>query len=96
MVKLISIRSSKNPDKKWTAIFKLDSGKEKKVRFGQKGATDYTVGASLTQRKSYRARHSVDNLHDPMSAGALSYYILWGDSRNMNSNIQTYKRKFNI
>ena len=96
MVKLISIRTSKQKDKKWTATFQLDNGREKKTRFGQKNASDYTLGASIDKRNSYRARHKGDNLHDPLSAGSLSYYILWGDSRSMQENIKQFKKKFNI
>ena len=29
-----------------------------------------------------------------MTAGALSRWILWGDSKNINTNIKMFKKKF--
>jgi len=48
------------------------------------------------QRKKYRNRHKGDNLTNPRSAGALSYYILWGNSTSKRENIASYKRRFNL
>ena len=56
-MKLQRVIKSTAKGKKWTAIFD-SNGKEKKVHFGQEGATDYTKGATDEQRKSYRARHA--------------------------------------
>jgi hypothetical protein len=44
MVQLLEIRESKHPVKRYTAIFKLDNGKEKRVRFGDKNYTNYLLG----------------------------------------------------
>jgi hypothetical protein len=31
---------------------------------------------------------------DPYRAGYLSYYILWGDSTSIDTNIRAYNRRF--
>ena len=78
--------------KKWTAIF--DNGK--RVSFGAKGYDDYTLTKDKDQRDRYRKRHEKDLKGDPTKPGYLSYYLLWGDSTSMQSNISAYKRKFNL
>ena len=81
MTKLIKIVKSSNPKKKFDAIFKLDSGKEKKTSFGASSMNDYTLTGDKKARERYRKRHKKDlKTNDPTRAGYLSYYILWGDS----------------
>jgi hypothetical protein len=78
---------------KWTAIF--DNGK--KVNFGHQDYQDYTQSHSVERRKLYRQRHAKDlETKLPTKPGYLSFYILWGDSTNINANIKSYKNKFNL
>ena len=95
-MELLYIRKSKNKEKKWVAVFRLDNGKERRIRFGAAGYDDYTIGASKDQRKFYRIRHEGDNLKDPMSPGSLSFWITWGSSRDMEKNIKSYKKRYNV
>ena len=89
----MKIRKSLNPKKKFDAIF--DDGEV--VSFGAAGYTDYTLGASETQRDRYIARHRVaEQWNDPRSPGALSRYILWGDSRSIQQNLKSYRKRFNL
>jgi hypothetical protein len=93
MVKLLKVVRSTNPKKKYTALF--DDGK--KTSFGASGYQDYTQHHDRERREAYRRRHQDDlDTDDPTRAGFLSYYILWGDSINIDSNIAAYKRKFNM
>jgi hypothetical protein len=94
-MKLLSITKSTNPKKKFTAIFD-NEGRSKTTHFGQSGADDYTITKDKEQRDRYRTRHAKDLKGDPTKAGYLSYYVLWGDSTNMQTNIRTYKQKFNL
>lgn len=89
------IRESRRDDKKYVAGFMVD-GKEKRIRFGAKPYKDFTIGATNEQRDAYRKRHKGDNLDTPLSAGALSYYILWGKSRDLKANIKSFKKRFNV
>lgn len=94
-MKLLSVKKSTAKGKKWTATFK-EGEKEKMVHFGATGYTDYTKGATDEQRKSYRARHRSGATARPDTANALSYYILWGDSRSLASNLKSFKNKYNL
>lgn len=46
-------------------------------------------------RANYRRRHAKDNLDDPTSAGALSYYLLW-NKPTLKASIQDYEKRFGI
>jgi hypothetical protein len=102
-MKLEKVIKSDAKGKKWTAIFCMCKGEscckdndKKKVHFGATGYTDYTIGATEEQRKSYRARHASGKTAKPDTANALSYYILWGDSRSRQTNINSFKKKYNL
>jgi hypothetical protein len=95
-MKMVVKRSTK-PDKKYMAIFTKDNGRTKTTHFGQRGATDYLLSKDKERRSRYRQRHKKDlKTKDPTRAGFLSYYLLWGDSTSLRSNIQSYKRRFNL
>ena len=91
-MKLISVSVSPLKSKKYRAEF--DDGTH--TDFGQNNAPDYTLTHDKKQREHYRTRHKKDlETNDPTRAGFLSYYILWGDSINIHTNIRAFKKKFN-
>jgi len=78
---------------KWVAEF--DDGT--KTRFGAVGYDDYTTGHDKDQRLRYLTRHRKnENWANYKSAGALSRFILWGDSTSIETNLAAYKRRFNL
>ena len=108
MKKLLRITKSSNQSKKWDAIFMID-GKEKKVSFGANGYRDYTLINNKNSKfylpkildrnvvkDSYIRRHEKkENWNNPLTAGALSRWILW-DKKTLNSSIKSYKKKFRV
>lgn len=109
MVKLLKILPSKNPLKKYDAYFLLDNGKEKVVSFGQAGARDFVLINDKTSefylpkvldrnvtKASYLRRHKArENWNDPMTAGALSRWVLW-DLKSLGGSIKKFKNKFRL
>jgi hypothetical protein len=93
MTKLQILKSDRE-GKKFKAVFTKDDGKTKTVHFGASGYQDYTQHKNLDRRRLYRQRHEKDLKGDPMRAGYLSYYILWGNSTNLQANIRSFKNKF--
>lgn len=93
MTKLQILKSDKE-GKKWKAVFTKDDGKTKTVHFGSSMHQDFTQHKNLERRRLYRQRHEKDLKGDPMRAGYLSYYILWGDSTSLQTNIKAFKNKF--
>jgi hypothetical protein len=94
-MKLLEIVKSKNKNKRYTAIF-LVNGKYKKISFGSSNHLNYLMHKDKERRRLYRARHQHDNINNPLSAGALAWYILWGNSTSLNENIKSFKNKFNL
>jgi len=83
-----------NDDFKLIASTGNDAGSV--VYFGSSNYLDYTIGATEQQRKSYRARHDKEKNQKFDTPGALSYWILWGDSTDINKNIADYKKRYNL
>ena len=91
----VKIIKSHLPKKKYDAVFKDSiTGQQKIIPFGATGYEDYTIHKDKIRRDRYILRHSRkrknEDWTDPMSAGALSRFILWGDSTDINKNIKDY------
>lgn len=97
MVKMV-IEKGTGKNKKWKAIFYDDEGKKiKTTQFGDSRYEDYTQHKDKKRRDKYRSRHKKDlSKGNYMSAGFLSYYILWGESAALKTNINKYKKMFNL
>ena len=88
-------------NKKFKAIFShIVDGKYKKIKtssFGDNRYEDYTQHKDKARRLKYRSRHIKDlDKGNYMSPGFLSYYLLWGDSSGLDTNIKTYIKKFKL
>ena len=55
--KKVVIRKSTDPKKKLEAIFSLDNGRTKTVRFGAAGMSDFPTHKDEARKKRYLARH---------------------------------------
>jgi hypothetical protein len=92
---LSSVTKSTRRDKKYLAEFTDGT----RVHFGGSGYGDYTTfPADICdeKRRLYRLRHKGDRLTSPRTAGALSYFLLWGDSPNLSENISAFKKRFKV
>ena len=96
-MKLLSVNKASDGKHKYAATFQTDTGRTKTTKFGASGMDDYTLTHDKEQRERYRTRHKKDlTTNDPTKAGYLSYYILWGDSTSIQTNISHFKRMFNL
>ena len=99
----LKLRKSNREGKKWVA-----KDEKRTIHFGQENARDFTLISKPSSKfylpdkaerekvkKAYRARHAKDNLDNPFSPGALSYYILWSQP-TMRGGIKEYEKRFNI
>jgi hypothetical protein len=95
-MKLLTVQPSSKPDKKMMAMFEVN-GRTRTIHFGQKKADDYTITKDKDQRDRYIMRHKArEDWTKPDSAGALSRWILWGNSTSIHTNIAEFKKKFNL
>jgi len=90
------VKKSTKPGKKYVAVFTdSSSGRKKETNFGSAGATDYLLSKEKDRRARYRSRHQKDlQTKDPTRAGFLSYYLLWGASTSLRTNVSAYKKRF--
>ena len=95
-MKKVVIKKSTNSAKKYMAIFYQDGKKIKTTHFGAAGMSDYTKHKNKSRKKRYMNRHKTrENWSNPMSAGALSRWILW-NKPTLKASIADYKKKFNF
>ena len=86
----IIIKPSSNRLKKFDAI--IDD--KKKISFGQKGASDFTINRNEDQKNIYINRHKkMENWNDPSTAGFYSKNILWNKT-SLNESIKDTNRRF--
>lgn len=95
-MRLVSITPSTLKNKKYKAVFETLDGRRKTTHFGHSSYEDYTLHRDVARRIAYRRRHAHDNLDDPTSAGALSWWVLWGPTTSINDNIQAYRAHFGL
>ena len=98
-IELISIVPSRRKHKKWEATFLVEDDNRqqayKTIHFGDSRYDDYTIHKDPVRKRNYQRRHMSALKASPMSANALSYFILW-HTPDMNDNIQFYKEHFNL
>ena len=90
--KLVTVTRSPLKSKKFTAVWSDGT----KTHFGATGYEDYTQHANPYRRSAYRQRHRSDNIYDPKSPGALSWWLLWGQSTDLKTNIREFREYFKV
>jgi len=103
----VTIKKSTNPQKKYMAIFcececegkKNDCGKSKRpktIHFGSAGMSDFTKHRDEKRKLRYINRHKKrEDWNSPMTAGALSRWILW-NKPTIKASLEDYKKRFNL
>ncbi len=92
---LLGIQPSSRKDKKLVAVFDLGDA-TKTVHFGAKGASDFTLNKDPERKERYLNRHSKrENWENPLTAGALSRWILWNKT-TLKGSIADFKKRFNL
>ena len=96
-LKLLRVVPTPGLSKKYAAVFVLPNGRQRTVRFGT--ASNYVSNPRKTarDRAAYIARHRVNENHnDPLTPGALSRWLLWGESRSLARNTAAFRRRFRL
>lgn len=88
----VKISKSTRAGKKLMAIFSNKDGKKKTIHFGSEGMSDFTKHKDPARKKRYEDRHR--KREDwPLTAGALSKWVLWPTLRG---SIKDFKQRFNL
>lgn len=93
----VEIKPSTQKTKKLMAIFYDDNGKKiKTTHFGSAGMSDFTIHKDKERKERYLDRHRKrENWNAPMTAGALSRWILW-NKPTLQGSIRDYKKRFKL
>lgn len=95
-MKLLTVVPSKRPGKKYDAVFETDTGRTKRVSFGQAGAPDFTKTGDEERKRLYLIRHAAnENWDKPDTPGALSRWLLW-NKPTLEESIRDFRRRFKI
>lgn len=97
MPKLESLVQTPVGAKQFKAVFRLEDDRTKTVRFGT--ASNYALDKEKTDvdRDAYIARHQVrEDFNAPMTAGALSRWVLWGKYHSWKVNAAQYRKQFKL
>lgn len=82
---------------KYVGVFTDEDGHTTRIPFGAKGYTDYTISKDKLRRANYLSRHRTsETWTNPKTAGALSRWILWGDSTSLSTNLADFRRRFSL
>ena len=92
-MKFVSLKPSSRPNKRYEIIF---SEPKKTIHFGAKNGSTYINHKDKIKRYNYLKRHVVNENWSEINPGSLSSIILWGNSTNINDNLNEYLRKFKI
>jgi hypothetical protein len=93
----VNIKPSTSQGKKMMAIFYDEAKKKiKTTHFGASGYEDYTTHGDLQRKMNYITRHKArEDFNDYMTAGSLSYWILW-NKPTLTASIEDYLNRFKL
>lgn len=96
-LRLKTFRRSRNPAKKWDAVFEYPDGHTKTTAFGARGMSDFTKHKDVTRRARYLQRHGKmgEDWNDPTTAGALSRWVLW-NKKTLKASLADYRKRFKV
>jgi len=95
MYKFLKLSKAKDNKHKYIASFlNLDTNKQINVPFGAYGMSDYTIHKDEERKERYIKRHQKnEDWNNPISAGALSRFILW-NKLTVKDSLEDYLNKF--
>lgn len=92
----VVIKKSDKKGKKLMAVFTGPNGRKKTTHFGAEGMSDFTKHKDKERKQRYITRHRKnENWNDPMTAGALSRWVLW-NKPSLRASISDFKKKFRL
>jgi hypothetical protein len=93
----VNIKPSTSQGKKMMAIFYDEAKKKvKTTHFGASGYESYPDHQDLQRKMNYVARHKArEDFNDYMTAGSLSYWILW-NKPTLTASIEDYLNRFKL
>ena len=103
--KLLSIKTANDKKHKYVASFlNMKTNRKKNIKFGAYGMSDFTIYSKTLKEEDanqhkilYLRRHQGmgEDWNNPLTAGALSRWILWNNPL-IEDSIKDFIKKFNL
>ena len=101
-MKLLDVVPAHDGVHKYKAVFLQDSGRKRTTAFGAVGYKDFIqyskedTDLAAEHKSHYLSRHrKTERWDQPMTAGALSRWILWGEPA-LQSSVEAFRKKFHL
>jgi hypothetical protein len=101
-MKLLDIVPAHDGVHKYKAVFLKDSGRKQTTKFGAEGYKDFIQYSkedkdlAAEHKSSYLTRHrKTEHWDQPLTAGALSRWILWSKP-TLQSSIESFRKRFHL
>ena len=96
-IKTYTLYKSSNSAKKYDVyVINPKTHRIKKISFGAKGYSDYTIHKDKERRQRYRTRHIKDKIKNPLYAGFWSMWILWGQYTDIKKCLRWTLKKYKL
>ena len=93
-MRFLSLEPSIRKGKKYVIKF---TEPKKTIHFGSKNSSTYLDHHDKHIRNNYLLRHSIsEDWENPLTAGALSMWLLWGKTTDLYTNLMHFLKRFNI
>jgi hypothetical protein len=95
--KFITLKEANDGKHKYiVTLLNKDTNREKNIKFGAYGMSDYTQHKDIKRKTLYETRHIVrENWNDPGTAGFWSKWILW-NKPSVNDSLRSTLKQFNL
>lgn len=81
---------------RYVGVFTKEDGTTRRIPFGDATMDNYTIHHNPMRRANYLSRHRTrEDWNKPMTAGALSRWILW-NTQDLQRNVSQFRRRFNL
>lgn len=92
------IYDSATNNKRFVAVFVENDIIKFTSNFGSKTGSTFIDHGDIIKRANYLKRHAAlnEDWNNPTSPGALSKWILWGESDDIYKNIELFKKRFKL
>lgn len=95
-MKLKSLRLANDNIHKYVAVIEQDNGREKTIRFGSFGMSDFTKNKDEERKRRYLERHRErEDWNDITTAGAWSRWLLW-NKPTIRESLADLKTRFGL
>lgn len=92
---ITNFKKSDKKDKKYMIVFEYQ-GHTKTVHFGSAGMEDFTTHKDEERKQRYIKRHKAnEDFYNPITAGALSRWILW-NKPTIQESFKDYINRFGL